>query len=114
MSYFTVTRKAGAGWQDGGIQAQSAMSEHGAFMKALADEGVVLLAGPVAGTEGGRLRALLVIDADNEEEIRGRLANDPWTLSQHLEITSIEPWNLVVGAERLTHGSRRHGEGDRA
>jgi hypothetical protein len=24
-----------------------------------------------------------------------------WTISERLKITSIEPWNLLVGAERL-------------
>jgi uncharacterized protein YciI len=78
------------------------MSDHAAFMNALADEGLVLFAGPLAGTEGGRLRALLIISAHSEDEIRRRLANDPWTISGHLEVTSIEPWSVFVGAERLS------------
>ena len=65
------------------------------------DEGVVLFAGPLAGTERGRLRALLIINADSEEEIRLRLADDPWTVSGHLQITNIERWSVFVGGERL-------------
>jgi uncharacterized protein YciI len=107
MSYFAVIRGAGPGWQDGGIEAQSAMGDHAAFMNALADQGLVLFAGPLAGTEGGRLRALLIINAQGEDEIRRRLAADPWTISGHLQITSIEPWSVFVGAERLSshHGA---------
>jgi uncharacterized protein YciI len=72
-------------------------------MNALADEDFVLFAGPLAGTEQGRLRVLLIINADREEEIYRRLAEDPWTISGHREVTSIEPWNIFVGAERLAH-----------
>jgi uncharacterized protein YciI len=101
MSYFAVIREAGAAWSDGGIAEQPAVDDHAGFMNALAEEQFVLLAGPVAGTEQGRLRVLLVVRADSEAEIRQRLADDPWAISGQLEITSIEAWNVFVGAERL-------------
>jgi uncharacterized protein YciI len=101
MSYFVVIREAGPGWTDGGIAGQPAVNDHTGFMNALADEGFVLFAGPLAGTESGRLRALLIVDAKTEDEIRRRLADDPWAHTDRLMITSIEPWNLIVGAERL-------------
>jgi hypothetical protein len=44
---------------------------------------------------------MVIVDADDETEIHRRLADDSWTLSQHLVIVSIEPWNLFVGTERL-------------
>ena len=56
---------------------QPAVSDHAAFMNALADEGVFLCAGPLAGTEDGRLRALFGIDAEGEAEINRYLADDP-------------------------------------
>jgi uncharacterized protein YciI len=101
MSYFAVIREAGPGWTAGGIAGQPAVNDHAEFMNALADEGFVPFAGPLAGTEGGRLRALLIIDAETEDEIRRRLAEDPWVHANRLVITSIEPWNLIVGADRL-------------
>jgi uncharacterized protein YciI len=61
----------------------------------------VLFAGPLAGTEGGRLRALLVFNAHTEAEVERCLADDPWARTSQLQITSIEPWTLFVGAERL-------------
>lgn len=69
---------------------------------ALTEQGFVLIAGPLAGSEHGRVRILLIVEAADEAEIRRRLADDPWTLAQQLIIHSIEPWNLVVGAERLS------------
>ena len=101
MSTYAVIREAGPGWTDGGIADQPAVADHAAFMNALADQGILLFAGPLAGSEGGRVRALLIVDADNEDEIRNLLADDPWIHEDRLVFKSIEPWNLVVGAERL-------------
>jgi uncharacterized protein YciI len=103
MSYFAVTREAGPTWTDGkGITEQPAASGHAAFMNALADEGFVLFGGPLAGSEHGRLRVLLIVDAASEAEVHRRVADDPWTPTEQLETTSIEPWNIFVGAERLS------------
>ena len=63
MSIFAVIREAGPGWRDGGIYEQPEVAEHATFMNALADSGFVLLAGPLAGTEHGRVRVLLIVDA---------------------------------------------------
>jgi uncharacterized protein YciI len=102
MSHFAVIREAGPGWADGGIAAQPDVADHAAFMNELAHDGVVLCAGPLAGTENGRLRVLLVMEADSEREIRDRLAEDPWVRTDRLALTRIEPWQLMVGAERLS------------
>jgi len=106
MSYFAVVREAGQAWIDGGIGAQPAVGDHTAFMNALAEAGFVLFAGPLAGSEHGRIRALLIVDADSEAEIQSRLADDPWLLSDQLRTVSIEPWNVFVGAEKLPAASR--------
>ena len=102
MSLFAVTREAGAGWNDGkGAFEQPGVSDHGAFMNNLANEGFVLFAGPLAGSEHDRIRVLLIADASSETDVHRRLADDPWELTQRLVTTSVEPWNLLVGAERL-------------
>jgi uncharacterized protein YciI len=104
MSYFAVIREAGANWTFGGITEQPALNDHAAFMNALADDGFVVFAGPLAGSEHGRLRVLLIINADSQAEVRRRLAADPWTISEQLLIKTIEPWNVFVGEERLSSG----------
>jgi uncharacterized protein YciI len=71
-------------------------------MNALSDEGLVIFAGPLAGTEHGRIRVLLIADAPSEAEVRRRLADDPWAPAQWLVTTTVEPWDLFVGAQRLT------------
>lgn len=102
MPYFAVIREAGSAWAEGGIAAQRATADHAAFMDSLAKDGFVLFAGPLAGSEHGRLRVLLIVSAPDEAEIDRRLAPDPWTLSDHLRVASVEPWNVFVGAERIS------------
>jgi uncharacterized protein YciI len=101
VSYYAVIRQAGPAWAEGGIAGQPAVSDHAAFMNALADANFVLFAGPLAGSENGRLRALLIVSADNEGEVRDRLDDDPWVHANRLVIDSIDPWNVIVGAQRL-------------
>jgi uncharacterized protein YciI len=103
MTPFAVIREAGHAWTDGkGIYEQPAVDEHARFMNALADEGFVLFGGPLAGSEHGRVRALLIVDAESEAEIHRRLADDPWVPTQQILTVSIERWNVIVGAERLS------------
>jgi uncharacterized protein YciI len=101
VSTFAVIREAGTGWSEGGIHEQPAVNEHAAFMSALADRGFVLFAGPLSGTEHGRVRVLLIVNAEDEDEIHRQLADDPWCATQRLVTASIVPWRILVGAERL-------------
>ncbi len=62
-------------------------------MEALAEEGVVVLGGPLG--EGDR-RFLLIFNADSEKAIETLLATDPWTSMRLLQITKIEPWEILL------------------
>jgi uncharacterized protein YciI len=95
MGYFAVIREAGPSWAEGGIMAQPRVDDHATFMTTLAEEGFVLSAGPLAGSESGRLRVLLIVNAVDDDEIHNRLADDPW--ADRLRISSIEPWTILVG-----------------
>lgn len=44
---------------------------------------------------------LLIVNADSEADIHRRLADDPWVPTEQLCTASIEPWKILVGAERL-------------
>jgi uncharacterized protein YciI len=101
VSTFAVIREAGPGWRDGGIYEQPEVAQHATFMDALADSGFVLVAGPLAGTEQGRIRVLLIVNARDEDEIHRRLADDPWVPTEQLVTVKIEPWQILAGAQRL-------------
>ncbi len=102
MSLFAVTREAGPSWTEGkGTFEQPAVEDHAAFMNNLADEGFVLFAGPLGGSERDRIRVLLIAEAASATDIHQRLADDPWELTQRLVTTNVEPWNLLVGGDRV-------------
>ena len=90
--YFLVTHAKGPAWDHArGRREQRGWDEHAAFMDALAEEGVVLLGGPVG--EGDGEVTLLVVDVESEAAIRRRLADDPW-MDTVLSIASVEPWSV--------------------
>lgn len=91
MAYFAVTMVHGPGWDPSRqIRDQDAWDEHAAFMDALVDDGFLLLGGPVAGGQ----RALHLVQATDEHEIRARLGDDPWASMELLQIGAIQPWAL--------------------
>jgi uncharacterized protein YciI len=100
MSLYAVTREAGPIWTAGkGAFEQPAVDDHAAFMSALASDGFVLFAGPLAGSEHDRIRVLLIAEAATESDVHRRLADDPWARARRIVTTSVEPWNLFVAAQ---------------
>ncbi len=79
-------------------------------MNALADGGFVLFGGPLAGSEQGRVRVLLIVDAEGEADVRSRLADDPWEHTSLLAPVSVERWDIFVGAERGQRDRSRVGK----
>ena len=95
--YYLVERAKGPAWDHSrGRRDQDGWDAHAAFMDALAEEGVVLLGGPMG--EGDGENALLIVDAESEAEIRARLAEDPWT-DDMLTIESVKPWSVWLRAD---------------
>jgi uncharacterized protein YciI len=76
------------------MRQQEKWDEHAAFMNALADEGFVVLGGPLGDGE----KILLIIDAESERQIAARLADDPWTPMGLLREVSVERWEILLGA----------------
>jgi uncharacterized protein YciI len=58
------------------MREQERWKDHAAFMDALAEEGFVVLGGPLG--EGER-RFLLIFNAETGKAVETRLAADPWT-----------------------------------
>lgn len=91
---FAVTRKSGPRWDASrGLEAQEGWTTHAAFMNGLQSEGFVVLGGPLEGTN----EVLLIIQAEDEAEVRARLAADPWSANGLLEISRIVPWTIRLG-----------------
>jgi uncharacterized protein YciI len=95
--YFLVERGKGPFWDHSRPRRQQAgWDEHAAFMDALAEQGFVVLGGPIG--EGDGDNALMVIDAESEDVIRARLAEDPWG-EDMLTIESVRPWSVWLRAD---------------
>jgi uncharacterized protein YciI len=71
------------------LEGQQLWPEHADFMDALVDQGAIVLGGPLGDGD----KVLLVFDAE-PDEIRERLAADPWHERQLLYIDKIEPWQI--------------------
>lgn len=92
MPNFALTLVRGPSWDvsRGGIRDKVLWDEHAEFMDSLVAAGVIILGGPV----GDGKQTLHVVEADDEDEVRQRLAEDPWAQAQLFGIGSIEPWAL--------------------
>jgi uncharacterized protein YciI len=93
VPYFVVTRGPGAGWDHGRpLREQDAWDEHAAFMDGLAENGFIVLGGPL----GGGPTAMHVVEAGSEAEVRTRLDADPWEPMGVLRTVRIEPWEILL------------------
>jgi uncharacterized protein YciI len=97
-SLFAVIREGGARWDHARQpHEQDAWDEHLAFMGPLAESRFVVLGGWLSGGP----RTLLVVEARDEAEVRRRFEDDPYTAMELLTITSVEPWEVLLGRELL-------------
>ena len=78
------------------MREQAGWDEHARYMDNLVAEGFVLLAGPL---EGDR-EVLWVVEAESEEAIRRRMAEDPWATNGMLSPEKIERWTVVLDGRR--------------
>jgi uncharacterized protein YciI len=100
MAHFAVRLVHGPGWDSTRpIREQDGWDKHAAFMDGLVDEGFVILGGPVGNGE----QTLHVVEAAGEQDVRTRLARDPWASARLLQIGVIEPWALWLDSRGLTH-----------
>lgn len=66
---------------------------HREHLHALAAQGKLLMAGPFADESGG----LIIFEAEDEAEVAGFMANDPFTTEGVFATTEIRSWILVAG-----------------
>ncbi len=90
MMFLVVLRRSGLDYDHSKpLEEQSGWLDHAAFMDGLVDDGFIVLGGVL----GDELRTSHAVEAASEDEIRERLALDPWSGS-HLVVDSIDPWTI--------------------
>jgi len=66
--------------------------EHATFIDQLVADGLILMGGPLVD-EGG---SLLIVNAENESEVREKMKNDPWFTHGILKLESIKRWQIFI------------------
>jgi uncharacterized protein YciI len=91
MAHFAVTLVHGPGWDPARpIRAQDGWDEHAAFMDGLVDDGFLIVGGPLSDGQ----RTLHLVEADDDQVVAARFAEDPWARDGLLRVGSIESWAL--------------------
>lgn len=65
--------------------------EHAAHIDKLVAEGFIMMGGP--SVEGG---ALLIVKAEDENEVRERTKDDPWYAHGILKLESVKRWQIFI------------------
>lgn len=94
---FAVIRGRGPLWNRAEpLDRQHGWRTHADFMNSLAAEGFVSFGGPLKDNGD----TLLVVRAQDEGEIRKRLAADPWR-EDMLPLLRVASWDIRLGEERF-------------
>src|SRR4030095_9603967 len=79
-----------------GTREQPFWDEHAEFIDRLVAEGFILMGGPL-GDEGG---ALLIFKDEDENEVREKLKNDPWSKQGILKLESVKRWQIFIDVRK--------------
>src|SRR5438045_6514653 len=79
-----------------GTREQPFWDEHAKFIDQLVADGFILMGGALVD-EGG---ALLIFNADDENEVREILKNDTWYAQGIQRMESVKSWEIFSGARR--------------
>ncbi len=75
-----------------GTREQPLWDGHAAFIDQLVAEGFILMGGPFVD-EGG---SMLIVNADDENEVLEKLKNDPWMKHGVLKLESVKRWQVFI------------------
>lgn len=111
--YFVAISEQGPSWDASrGMREQQYWTDHVTFINGLIEDKTLLLGGPLAdsslvGNDSAPLsgpvgedrlyRAILIVDGTSRDEVRRRLAEDPWVRNGLLATRSIDRWEVLVG-----------------
>jgi uncharacterized protein YciI len=79
-----------------GTREQPLWDEHAAFIDQLVADGFIFMGGPFVD-EGG---SMLMVNADDENEVREKLRNDPWMKYGVLKLESVKRWQVFIDVAR--------------
>jgi uncharacterized protein len=74
--------------------------DHVVFIDQLVDEGFILMGGPLVDEAGMPQGALLIVKAEDENEVREKLKNDPWFIRGILKLESVKRWQIFIDVRK--------------
>ena len=82
--------------QSKGTRQQPFWDEHAAFIDQLVAERFILMGGPFVDEAEIPHGALLIVSAEDENEVLNRLKNDPWFEKGILKLESVRRWQIFI------------------
>jgi uncharacterized protein YciI len=91
--FFAVRLARGGPWDwSRDLREQDGWDEHARYMDQLAEEGFIILGGPLDGDH----EILHAISAPSQAAVRERLSQDNWHQNGMLSIVSITAWTILL------------------
>ena len=91
MAVFVLTQVNGPNYDRSRHRRdQAAWAEHAAYMDELLAGGFVIMGGPLDDDE----HVLLIVQAEDEDQVSQRLAGDPWRPMGILATKSLQRWDV--------------------
>lgn len=94
--YFAIMYDPGPEWKRGEPLSAQGLGDHGRYMRKLAQDGVLILAGPLSTSEGG----LVILVAGNLDEAADIMARDPAVL-QGKFVGRVSEWRPLIDPNKL-------------
>ena len=83
-----------------GTREQPFWDEHEAFIDDLVDHDFIFMGGPLVEETGLPRGALIIVNANDENEVRENLKNDPWFERGILKLENIKRWQIFIDASK--------------
>ena len=83
-----------------GTREQLFWDEHAKFIDQLVADGFILMGGPLVNEGGMPQGALLIVNAEDENEVREKLKNDPWAEHGILKLESVKRWQIFIDVRK--------------
>jgi uncharacterized protein len=83
-----------------GTREQPFWDEHAKFIDKLVDDGFIMMGGPLVDEDGMPHGALLIVNAEDENEVREKLKDDPWFEKGILKLESVKRWEIFIDVRK--------------
>ncbi|MBI3411577.1 MAG: hypothetical protein HY040_24880 [Planctomycetes bacterium] len=99
---FAAFLRPGSGWDPNkSAREQPFWDEHAQFMDAVFETRVIILGGPFADGTG----SLVIVAAENAEQVREMYRDDPWTKEDVLLVHEVKEWTIFLDG-RMSAGRK--------